>query len=100
GEMLDDVIPNTGQAFFTPDGTAVLYTTRDEAWRPDTLWLHRIGTPVHDDVQLFHEPDERFWMGAGITRSRRYLVIGLGSKITSEELLIDIAELSSDPLSA
>ena len=96
GEKLDDVIPNTGQAFFTPDGTAILYTTRDEAWRPDTLWLHRIGTPVDADVTLFHEPDERFWMGAGITRSRRYLVIGLGSKITSEELLIDLADLGAD----
>ncbi|WP_313356394.1 S9 family peptidase [Microbacterium sp.] len=98
GEMLDDVIPNTGQAFFTPDGASILYTTRDEAWRPDTLWLHRIGTPLDADVKLFHEPDERFWMGAGITRSRRYLMIGLGSKITSEELLIDLADLSSDPL--
>ena len=97
GEMLPDVIPDTGQAFFTPDGTAIVYTTRDEAWRPDTLWLHRIGTPVETDLKLFHEADERFWMGAGITRSRKYLVIGLGSKVTSEELLVDLAELGADP---
>ncbi|MBO9627575.1 MAG: oligopeptidase B, partial [Microbacterium sp.] len=38
GETLPDEIPNTGGAFFTPDGTGVLYTTRDDAWRPDTLW--------------------------------------------------------------
>lgn len=97
GEMLPDVIPDTGQAFFTPDGTAIVYTTRDEAWRPDTLWLHRIGTPVETDLKLFHEADERFWMGAGITRSRKYLVIGLGSKVTSEELLVDLGELGADP---
>ncbi len=97
GEMLPDVIPDTGQAFFTPDGTAIVYTTRDEAWRPDTLWLHRIGTPVETDLKLFHEADERFWMGAGITRSRKYLVIGLGSKVTSEELLVDLVELGADP---
>ncbi|MFD5214572.1 S9 family peptidase [Microbacterium sp. NPDC058345] len=96
-ERFDDVIENTGQAFFTPDGTSVVYTTRDEAWRPDTLWLHRLGTPVEDDVKLFHEPDERFWLGAGITRSKRFLVIGLGSKITSEELLIDIDDLTAEP---
>jgi len=97
GERFDDVIENTGQAFFTPDGLSVIYTTRDEAWRPDTLWLHRLGTPVADDVKLFHEPDERFWLGAGITRSKRYLVIGLGSKITSEELLVDLADLTAAP---
>ncbi|UWF78319.1 MULTISPECIES: S9 family peptidase [Microbacterium] len=97
GERLADEIPNTAQAFFTPDGRAVLYTTRDEAWRPDTLWLHRLGTSIAEDVKLFHEPDERFWLGAGITRSRRYLVIGLGSKITSEELLVDLSDLTAPP---
>ena len=98
GANLDDEIPNTGGAFFTPDGTGVLYTTRDEAWRPDTLWLHRLGTPVADDITLFHEPDEKFWLGAGITRSRRYLVIGVGSSITSEEHLVDLTgELTAEP---
>ncbi|MEV4774482.1 S9 family peptidase [Microbacterium sp. LWH12-1.2] len=90
GELLADEIPNTGGAFFTPAGDGILYTTLDDSWRPDTLWLHRIGTAVDDDVKLFHEPDERFWLGAGITRSRRYLVIAVGSSITSEEHLVDL----------
>jgi oligopeptidase B len=98
GETLEDEIPNTGGAFFTPDGTGILYTTRDEAWRPDTLWLHRLGTPITDDVQLFHEPDEKYWLGAGVTRSRRYLVIGVGSSITSEEYLVDLTgDLTAAP---
>ena len=98
GLTLDDEIPGTAGAFFTPDGTGILYTTRDDAWRPDTLWLHRLGTPVADDVRLFHEPDEKFWLGAGITRSRRYLVIGVGSSITSEEYLVDLAgDLTAEP---
>jgi oligopeptidase B len=95
GADFDDVIENTGQAFFTPDGTAVLYTTRDEAWRPDTLWLHVLGTPVAEDVKLIHEPDERFWLGAGITRSKKYLVVEVGSKITSEARLFDFADLTA-----
>ncbi|MGO2744995.1 S9 family peptidase [Microbacterium sp.] len=98
GEALADEIPNTGGGFFTPDGTAIVYTTRDEAWRPDTLWLHRLGTPVAEDVRLFHEPDERFWLGAGVTRSRRYLVIGVGSSITSEEYLVDLqGDITAEP---
>lgn len=98
GRTLPDEIPGTSGAFFTPDGTGILYTTRDEAWRPDTLWLHRIGTDIADDVQLFHEPDEKFWLGAGITRSRRFLVIGVGSSITSEEYLVDLrGDLTATP---
>ncbi len=98
GATLDDEIPGTASAFFTPDGTSILYTTRDDAWRPDTLWLHRLGTPVSEDVVLFHEADEKFWLGAGITRSRRYLVIGVGSSITSEEYLVDLTgDLTAAP---
>ncbi|WP_144795454.1 S9 family peptidase [Microbacterium paludicola] len=98
GEVLADEIPKTGGGFFTPDGSAIIYTTRDEAWRPDTLWLHRLGTPVAEDVKLFHEPDERFWLGAGITRSRRYLVIGVGSSVTSEEYLVDLqGDITAEP---
>jgi len=98
GVTLPDEIPNTSGAFFSPDGTAVLYTTRDEAWRPDTLWLHRLGTPVADDVRIFHEPDEKFWLGAGITRSRKYLVIAVGSSVTSEERLVDLdGDLTAEP---
>ncbi|MDQ0645217.1 S9 family peptidase [Microbacterium murale] len=98
GETLADEIPKTGGGFFTPDGTGIIYTTRDDAWRPDTLWLHRLGTAVEDDVKLFHEDDERFWLGAGITRSRRYLVIGVGSSITSEEYLVDLeGDITAEP---
>ncbi|WP_165069302.1 S9 family peptidase [Marisediminicola senii] len=88
-----DVVENTaGGALFSLDGSHLFYTTVDDAWRPDTVWRHRVGTPATDDVTVFTEPDERYWVGIGRTRSRRYLVIGLGSKITSEALLLDAAD--------
>ena len=57
----------------------------DDAWRPDTVWRHRVGQGPDDeaDVQVFHEPDERYWIGVGLTRSRRYLVIEAGSMVLS-----------------
>ncbi len=98
GEELPDVIEGTfAGASFSPDGRFIVYTTVDDAWRPDTVWLHELGTPVEDDTKLFHEPDERYWVGAGFTRSDRYLVIGVGSSITSEEWLVDAADLRSEP---
>ncbi|WP_374238069.1 S9 family peptidase [Microbacterium sp. SS28] len=98
GEQLPDVIEGTfAGAGFSPDGRFVVYSTVDDAWRPDTVWLHELGTPVEDDAKLFHEPDERYWVGAGFTRSDRYLVIGLGSSITSEEWLLDADDLRAEP---
>ena len=98
GENLPDEIPGTfAGATFSPDARFIVYSTVDDAWRPDRVWLHEIGTPVADDVELFHEPDERYWVGAGFTRSDRYLVIGVGSSITSEEWLVDAGDLRSEP---
>ena len=98
GADLADVIPDTfAGATFSPDGRFIVYTTVDDAWRPDTVWLHELGTPVEDDAKLFHEPDEKYWVGAGFTRSDRFLVIGLGSSITSEEWLLDADDLRGEP---
>ncbi|GAB3606509.1 S9 family peptidase [Conyzicola nivalis] len=93
GDNLADEIEGTaGGAVFDATGRYVFYTTVDDAWRPDTVWRHEIGTAADSDVSVFHEPDERYWVGVGLTRSRRYLEIELGSKITSEALLLDAAD--------
>ena len=94
GEMLPDEVPNTvGGATWDLGGTTLFYTTVDEAWRPDKVWRHRLGTDASDDVLVFHEPDERYWSAVGRTRSDRYLMVVSGSKTTSEYRVLD----ASDP---
>lgn len=98
GENLPDEIENTSHgAVFSPDGQFVFYTTVDESWRPDTVWRHRIGTAREKDVVVFTEPDERFWLGVGVTRSSRYIVVVAGSSVTSEWHLIDADSPESEP---
>lgn len=98
GETLPDVIEGTfAGASLSPDGRFIVYTTMDDAWRPDTVWLHEIGTDAASDVSLHHESDERYWVGAGFTRSDRFLVIGVGSSITSEEWILDADDLRGTP---
>lgn len=90
GDDLDDVITDTSSgALFDVSGHYVFYTTVDDAWRPDTVWRHEIGSDPASAAQIFHEPDERYWVGVGETRSRKFLVIELGSNITSETYLLD-----------
>jgi len=92
GETAADEIPGTfyGSAW-SADGSALFYVTVDEAWRPYRVWRHVIGTPAAADVVVFEEPDERFWVGVGLTRSERFLVIAASSKLTSEVWLLDAA---------
>jgi len=74
---------------FSRDDKYVFYITVDESWRPDTVWRHELGTDPASDVKIFHEPNESYWVGFGMTRSERYLQILLGSKITTESWLLD-----------
>ena len=95
GADLADEIPGTSAgAIFDASGRYLFYATVDEAWRPDTIWRHEVGTAASTDVSIFHEPDESFWIGVGLTRSQRYLVIEAGSSVTSEYHLLD----ARDPL--
>ncbi|GGL48445.1 oligopeptidase B [Planomonospora parontospora subsp. antibiotica] len=90
GQTLADEIPGIfyGGAW-SADGTTFFYTTVDEAWRPHRVYRHTVGTPAADDVLVHEEADERFWIGVGLTRSERYLILSAGSKITSEIRILE-----------
>ncbi|MFD6353865.1 S9 family peptidase [Nocardia tengchongensis] len=90
GELLSDEIPNIAPgATWSLDGTHLFYQTLDESWRPDSVWRHKLGTEQAADVRVFHEPDESFWVSIGATRSEQFLVIMTGSKITSENWILE-----------
>ncbi|MEU1429497.1 S9 family peptidase [Nocardia sp. NPDC005746] len=90
GELLADEIPNIAPgATWSLDGTHVFYQTLDDSWRPDSVWRHRLGTEQSADVRVFHEPDESFWVSIGATRSEQFLVIMTGSKITTENWILE-----------
>jgi oligopeptidase B len=98
GAELDDEIPDTHYGCaWSRDGSALFYVTADAAWRPYRLWRHTVGTPAADDVLVLEEPDERFRVGVGLTRSEEYLVIGSSSAVTSEAWLLDAADPAGQP---
>lgn len=90
GKLLDDVIDNVFYGV-TWAGTDYLFYTRvDDAWRSDSVWRHKVGTPASEDVRVFHEEDERFNVGVGSSRSKRFLIIESSSKVTSESWVLEL----------
>jgi len=77
------------------DNRSVYYLTVDDAWRTDTVWRHRIGSGQPGE-RVYHEPDERFWLGVGRTRSNRYVMIASGSGVTSEVFYADAADPTAE----
>ena len=90
GDELEERFEGIGGACFTPDAQWVFYVLLDAAWRPYAVMRHRVGTPVPDDVEVYREADERFWVGIGLSFDERNIVIGTGSKTTSELLMLPV----------
>jgi oligopeptidase B len=97
--MLPDVRERVGYgSAWSTDSSTVFYMVVDEMWRPHQVWRHALGTPVADDVLVLEESDERFWVGIGLSRSERYLVIDIHSKLTSEVRVIPASSPSTEPV--
>ncbi|WEV47086.1 S9 family peptidase [Bifidobacterium sp. ESL0690] len=90
GHELPEVFKGIAEACFTPDGKWVFYTLLDSSWRPYAVCRHQVGTSVDDDVEVFREDDERFWVGVGLSFDERNVVIGCSSKTTSEVLMLPV----------
>ena len=98
GETLADEVPDTfyGSAW-SADGSTLFYITVDDAWRPHRVWRHTVGQPAANDVVVYEEADERFWVGVELTRSEKFIVIDSNSKVTSEVRVIAADNPTAEP---
>ena len=85
GELLEDFIPNTnGSVTWAEDNQTVFYSVKDDALRSYKIFKHKLGTPVSEDVEVYHEADETFGTYVYKTKSRKYIVIGCFQSISTE----------------
>ncbi len=85
GTLLPDTAERVGSLTWTPDGKMLLYSIEDEQTKRQYRVLrHTLGEPVESDVLVYEEQDERFNVGVGRTRDRKYLLIEAGSHTTTE----------------
>ena len=93
-EVIEDVYYGLG---FSADSSTLFYTRPDDSHRPYQLWRHRLGTPVGQDVKVFEEPDERFFLGVGTSKDDALVFLQLQSSTTSEWHYIPAGEPESAP---
>ncbi|MFZ4721077.1 MAG: oligopeptidase B, partial [Ilumatobacteraceae bacterium] len=62
-DLADELEGSTwGGSAWSTDGTTFFYVTADEQMRPSCVWRHTLGTAQSDDVKVFEEDDERFYV--------------------------------------
>lgn len=92
GKDLPEKIANVSSVAWARDGETLFYAVIDHLHRPFAVYRHRLGTPVDEDVRVFHEPDEAFYLSVGTSRSRDFVLLELHAKTTSEVHFLPAAE--------
>lgn len=99
GEVLPDEIPGTLSGLIWVKGdTGLVYSLANENWRTDNARLHWIGQPLENDVELYHEDDEGFRVGAALSANEQWLIISTGDHETGETRLVPAADPLAEPI--
>lgn len=84
-ELFKEEIPNIGYTVaWANDNKTILYTVLDNARRPYRLYRHIIGADPNEDILIYHEEDDAFFLYISKTKNEEYLLMELGSHTTSE----------------
>ena len=94
---LDEVIEDTTYGTAWAGDATFFYVRQDEAMRPYQVWRHVVGTDPADDVLVFEESDEHFFVSVGLSLTEEWVHIATSSKVTSEEHLIPAADPTASP---
>ncbi len=91
GEILSDKIENAdGGSTWANDNKTIFYTHQDaKTLRSDKIYKHKLGSDASKDVLVFHEKDDTFNTSVYKEKSKKYLVIGSGSTLTSEYQILN-----------
>jgi oligopeptidase B len=83
GETLPDTAERVTSLVWAADNKTLFLVTEDAVTkRSDKLFRHVLGSPAFD--QVYDEKDELYDIGTGKTRDKRYLILQIEAKDTTE----------------
>lgn len=91
GELLYDKIENTtGGGAWANDNKTFFYTTKNKiSLLADKIWRHKLGNKSQLDFMVYQEKDPSFYMGVYKSKSKKYIIIGEGSTLSSDYHILD-----------
>ncbi len=98
GEVLPQPAESsTGGFVWSPDSRWLFWIWRDDHGRPAKIFRRPARGGTADDVLVYEEPDDGFFLSLGVTTSDAFIVISSGDHETSEVLLIPAEEPTAAP---
>jgi oligopeptidase B len=91
-ELQPDLIKNTnGECIWSTDNNYLFYVKKDkETLRDYSVCRHKIGTAESEDVEIFVETDDTFYLSISKSRSNKFLIIHSSQTISNEDLYLSL----------
>jgi oligopeptidase B len=85
GEEFEETITSTdGDPVWANDSRSFFYTERDDNQRPKWIRRHVLGTDPAEDILVYEEPDDSFFLSVEKSQSNAYIFIVSGKSTSSE----------------
>jgi oligopeptidase B len=98
GAVLPEPVESaTGGFTWSPDSRWLFWIWRDDNGRPAKIYRRPARGGTADDVLIYEEADDGFFLSIGVTSSDGYIVIGSGDHETSEVRLIPAGDPTAEP---
>jgi oligopeptidase B len=94
GEPVTGVSDHVGWA---ADNSTLFYVLRDESQRPKKVMRHRLDESHAKDALVYDEKDPSWWVGLQTSLSGRWIIIGTGTLVASETLLLPADRPETEP---
>ena len=93
----DEIGNTTGGITWASDNKTVFYTVKHpETLLPYKVFKHVLGTDIEKDELVYEEKDNTFYTFCYKTKSRKYIIIGSTSTLSSEYRYIDAGKPNSE----
>ncbi|WP_100611506.1 S9 family peptidase [Confluentibacter lentus] len=93
----DEILNTTGGSTWANDSKTLFYSMKEEVTlRSFKIFKHKLHTDSKEDIEVFHEKDETYNTFVYKTKSKKYIVIGSSSTLTSEYRFVN-ADTPDEP---
>lgn len=92
GSLKPDIISNTnGECIWSTDNKYFFYVKKDiETLRDYCVCRHKLGTSDSEDVEIYTESDDTFYVSISKSRSNKFLIIHSSQTISNEDLYLSL----------
>ncbi|MEJ0023730.1 MAG: S9 family peptidase [Alphaproteobacteria bacterium] len=97
-DLPDPIADCYGDFVFSPDSAYLFWIWRDDNGRPAKVFRRPARGGRADDVLIYEEEDDGFFLSVGVTESRRFILIVCGSHETNETRFIPALTPTATPI--